>query len=132
MILVDTSVWIDFFNGADTPHRHELHRMIDQEVDLALTGLVLTEVLQGFRHAKDVEIASELLLSFPRFDLSSPEGYLGAARLYRECRRKGVTIRKPIDCLIAQVALANGLTLLHRDSDFDRIARVHPLKTTRV
>ncbi len=92
MILVDTSVWIDFFNGADTPHRHGLHRMIDQEADLALTGLVLTEVLQGFRHEKDFRMAQELLLSLPRFDPRPSEDYLGAARIYRECRRKGVTI----------------------------------------
>jgi predicted nucleic acid-binding protein len=123
MILVDTSVWIDFFNGADTPHRHELHRLIEQEVDLALTGLVLTEVLQGFRHEKDFRAAQEHLLTFPRFDLNPPEDYLGAARLYRECRRKGITVRKPIDCLIAQVPLANGLTVFHRDSDFDRTRR---------
>lgn len=132
MILVDTSVWIDFFNGADTPHRHRLRRMIEEEADLALTGLVLAEVLQGFRHEKDFRAAQEHLLSFPRFDLRSPEDYVGAARLYRECRHRGITIRRPVDCLIAQVALASELTLFHRDSDFDRIAQVHPLKTVEV
>jgi hypothetical protein len=77
-------------------------------------------------------MAQELLLSLPRFDLRPPEDYLGAARLYRECRRKGVTIRKTIDCLIAQVALANGLTMFHCDSDFDRIGQVHPLKIVKI
>ena len=129
MILVDTSVWIDFFNGTDTPHRAALHRVIDEEEDLALTGIVLTEVLQGFKHDDDMVKAKERLRALVFFHPEFPADYLAAATLYRACRKKGVTIRKTVDCLIAQIALKHGLRLLHRDADFDAIAGVHPLKT---
>lgn len=128
MILVDTSVWIDFLRGIDSPERRVLHRLLDDEGDLALTGVILTEVLQGIRRERDFRRVKESLLEFPLHDPLGPATWLGAAEIYRACRRRGRTVRKTIDCLIAAVCLENDLMLLHRDGDFDAIERCTGLR----
>ena len=130
-ILVDTSVWVDFFNGIDSPGAGSLHKMIAAEDPVCISDVILAETLQGFRNNEEFESAKTHLLHFRIYILQSPEGYVRAAQLYRTCRKEGITIRKTIDCLIAQTALDHGLFLLHQDSDFDRITTVSGLRVYR-
>jgi hypothetical protein len=128
MILVDTSVWIDFFRGRNTPYRKILHDLIVNDEDLCVTGLILTEILQGIKDDKANNETREYLLEFPVYNPSGANTYVEAANVYRRCLRKGKTIRTTIDCLIAAVAIENALTLLHNDSDFDNIAQCTTLR----
>ncbi len=128
MILVDTSVWINFFNGFDSAATHILEDLIKTEKEVCLAGLIVTEILQGFRDEKDFELAKKHILQFPVYFFDNPLSYIKAAQIYRHCRRQGITIRKTADCIIAQTAIENKLVLLHEDADFDRIASVCPLK----
>jgi predicted nucleic acid-binding protein len=127
-ILVDTTVWIDFFNGVSSPHRVSLRRLIEAEEEVCISGYILAETLQGFKDDKEFEAARTHLLHLPILDLTLPDSYTGAARLYRTCRKAGVTIRKTADCLIAQTAIEHDVPLLHNDKDFDRIASVSGLE----
>ena len=127
MILVDTSVWIEFFNGADSLAVRSLEELIEGEEELFISEYILAEVLQGFKKDRDFELARRYLLSFPICLLKGFDSYIRVAQIYRRCRKKGVTIRKTADCIIAQTAMENDLLLLHDDSDFDRIASVCPL-----
>jgi predicted nucleic acid-binding protein len=131
MILVDTSVWIDFLRGARSAERLALHRLIEEE-DLAITGIVLAEVLQGIGSDRDFRAVRELLLEFPVYEPAGTGTYLKAARLYRECRKRGKTVRKTVDCIIAALCMENGLTLLHKDRDFERIEVCSGLKVLKV
>jgi predicted nucleic acid-binding protein len=131
LILVDTSVWVDFLRGTNSPERRALHALIEREEDLALTGIVLTEVLQGVKSDKDFRELQGYLLEFPFFQPDSVETYLHAARIYRDCRKKGKTVRKTVDCIIAAVCIEHGLTLLHKDSDFSRIEACTRLRCYR-
>ena len=128
MILVDTSVWIDFFNRIDSAEAVYLRACIADMHPLILPGLVLTEILVGMRTAADADRVAGVLSAFettPQLDLTD---YQKAAELYRECRSHGLTVRSIIDCLIAQLCLRYGYELLAKDRDFDSIARVFPLK----
>jgi predicted nucleic acid-binding protein len=127
MILVETSVWIGFFNGVDSLAVRSLVELIEGEEDLFISEYILAEVLQGFKKDRDFELARRYLLSFPICFLKGFDSYIRVAQIYRRCRKKGVTIRKTADCIIAQTAMENDLLLLHDDSDFDRIASVCPL-----
>jgi len=131
VILIDTSVWIDFFNGRPTLSVHWLKDLIEREDDICLSDLILTEVLQGFRRDKDFASARKHLLRFPLFRLKEIESFIYAAQIYRTCRRQGLTIRKTADCIIAQTAIENQLHLLHNDDDFEAIASVCALKIYR-
>jgi len=122
MILVDTSVWIDFFRGRNTPYRGMLHELIAGDEDLCLTGIILTEILQGIKDDKASHETMEYLLEFPVYNPSGVTTYIEAANIYRRCMKKGKTIRRTIDCLIAAVAMENELVLFHNDADFDHIA----------
>lgn len=128
MILVDTSVWIDFFNGISSPSRLYLRKLLQLEKELCISHFVLMELLQGFKKDREFRLAKRHLLEFPMLGLSDPESYIKAAELYRACRKNGVTIRKSIDCLIAQTAIENQAALLHRDKDFEHIASVSNLQ----
>jgi predicted nucleic acid-binding protein len=129
VVLVDTSVWIEVFRDKS---RFRLESCV--ETDEIVTCLpVVQEVLQGFREERAYALARDAMLSFPIVE--SPlraEVVLEAASLYRAARRAGLTIRSGVDCLIAACALRNGVAVLHRDRDFDLIARVSRLETRRV
>ncbi len=127
MILVDTSVWIDFFKGTDTPQQRILHRLIEDDEDICLTGIVLTEILQGIKTDTDFERIKELLIGFPLYE-PALDAYLDSAGIYRTCRKAGRTIRSTIDCLIAAICIRNSLSILHRDRDYGSISRVTSLK----
>jgi predicted nucleic acid-binding protein len=128
VILVDTSVWIEFFNGIDSVAARLLGHFIETAEEVFISDYILAEVLQGFRKDEDFELARKHLLQFPVYSLKGIHSYIRAAQIYRRCRREGVTIRKTADCIIAQTAIENKLALLHHDADFDRIASVVPLK----
>jgi len=129
MILVDTSVWIDFLRGRDTMHRRMLHDLIENDEDLCITGIILTEILQGIKNDKTCDELKEYLLEFPIYNPTGIDTYIDAAHLYRKCAKKGKTVRKTIDCIIAAIAIENDLIVFHNDADFDHIAASAGLKT---
>ena len=118
MILIDSSVWIDYFNGRATRQALFVRENLGREA-FATGDLILTEVLQGFRRDADAERARSFLLSFDTFELAGVPVGLAAARNYRRLHAKGVTVRKTIDVIIATFCIAGGYTLLHADRDFD-------------
>lgn len=129
MILVDTTVWIDYFGGTANPHTDWLDREVGRQ-RLALTDLILCEILQGIRDDATFKRVHRDLSRFEIFDTGGTG--LAAARNYRFLRARGHTVRKTIDCLIATFCLEAGHTLLHRDRDFDafenelRLRVLHP------
>lgn len=118
MWIVDSSVWIDYFNGVHTPATHRLDEALGKQ-ELGIGDIILCEVLQGFRQDGDFERARRALLNFPVFTIGGADLAIQSARNYRLLRQKGVTIRKTIDCLIATYVIENGYTLLYQDRDFD-------------
>jgi predicted nucleic acid-binding protein len=127
LILVDTSVWIEFFKGRNTPEALYISQAIENEDDLCTCGPILQEVLQGIRTDADHSKTKEYLLSLVYLPVGKAL-YLDAADIYRRARRRGETLRKPIDCVIAACAIRQSALLLERDNDFDAIARYAPLK----
>lgn len=131
MILVDTSVWIDFLNGANSKERHTLHRLIEEDEDISITETILTEILQGVKEDEDFKRVRDYLLEFSIHKPKGTETYLRAAEIYRDCRKRGKTVRKAVDCIIVAICIENNLTLLHKDSDFDIIEGCARLKVLR-
>ena len=128
MILVDTSAWIDFFAGRDLLHVQRLEHAIEENHDLALCGIILTEVLQGIADNRSYRRVRRYLR--PLIMLPMPERvFLLAAETYRELRNRGVTIRKTNDCIIAATALHHRCELLHADRDFDAFGEHFRLKS---
>jgi predicted nucleic acid-binding protein len=118
VILVDSSVWIDYFRGATTPQAEKLDALLGTEP--VVTGdLILTEVLQGFVSDRDFNQASKLLDSLDVIDLGGRDIAIQAARNFRVLRGLGVTVRKTIDTIIATRCIESRLTLLYSDRDFD-------------
>jgi predicted nucleic acid-binding protein len=118
MILADSSVWIDYFNGQVTPETNALDDLLGR--DPILTGdLILTEVLQGFRRDADYRKARTLLETLELRTLGGRQIAMAAADNYRALRRRGITPRKTIDMIIGTYCLVHGLELLHADRDFD-------------
>lgn len=127
MILVDTSVWIDFFRASDLPHVQRLEKFIDLGENIALCGVILTEILQGIRDESTYH-RTRSYLEFLRFLPMTQEVFIEAAQIYRSLRAKGITVRKPLDCMIAATALVHQAQLLHNDRDFMAIAQHYPLQ----
>lgn len=127
MIAVDTSVWVDFFADRDTWQVHRLAQDIEDDLPIAVPSLVLTEVLQGIRDDRGYDRAARDLLRFEPLDLVGAADHLAAAQLFRRAHRRGVTVRTTIDCLIATVCIREEVPLLHRDRDYDNLARVSDL-----
>lgn len=118
MILVDSSVWIDFFRGDATPAEQRLRELIPREAIL-IGDLMLVEVLQGFQNDRDFELARRALETFQIIDIAGADVAIAAARNYRLLRDRGVTVRKTIDTLIATRCLIARHRLLYSDRDFD-------------
>ena len=117
MILVDSSVWIDYFNGADNPPANYLYDNLGREV--FVTGdLIMLEVLQGFGSDRDYETGRKIMESLPFFNLCGREIAIAASGNYRKLRKKGITIRKTIDMVLATFCIENKIRLLHNDKDF--------------
>jgi hypothetical protein len=121
VILVDSSVWIDYFRGAITAQTEKLDALLDIE-PLAIGDLILTEVLQGFTSDRDFNKAKDLLTSLSIVEIGGADIAIQAAKNFRALRALGITVRKTIDTLIATRCIEGGFTLLHDDRDFDAFA----------
>ncbi len=129
MILVDTSVLIQFFKGINSEGAKKFSIVLHRKIPFGINSLIFQEVLQGAGSEKEYLILKKYLESQRFYHLKDPaDSFAKAAKIYLDCRKKGITIRSTIDCLIAQTALENGLVLLHEDSDFDLMSKVIPLK----
>lgn len=117
MILVDSSVWIDYFNGTNNPQTNTLDSLLGVE-PIAIGDVILTEILQGFRNDADFKTAKEVLLSLTIFDMLGQKNAIAAAENYRILRKKGITVRKTIDCMISTFCIENKHALLFSDKDY--------------
>jgi len=131
MILVDSSVWIDYFNGKVTLKTDWLDSALGRE-PIVIGDIILTEVLQGFQTDKDFKTAKKLLLNFPFMEMLGQELAIESALNYRYLRKKGVTIRKTIDVIIGTFCLHHQFVLLHDDRDFVPIEKYLKLGTIHV
>ena len=122
MILVDTSVWIDYFQGKFTAQTEMLDRLLGHE-PLAIGDLILTEVLQGIVDERDFNRARKMLTSLIIVELGGQEIAIQAAKNFRTLRKLGVSVRKTIDTVIATRCIESGYDLLHNDRDFDPFAK---------
>jgi predicted nucleic acid-binding protein len=130
VIVVDTSVWIDFFADRNLAHVATLEQFILDNEDLALCGIILTEILQGI--ADDTMQRRVRRYLKPLIMLPMPESvFVRAADIYRKLRKTGITIRKSNDCIIAATVLEHHCQLLHNDKDFTPIAKHYPLKIVK-
>jgi hypothetical protein len=127
MILVDTTVWIDFFAARSLPHVVALETIIKRRKNICICGIILAEVLQGIRQdtafRKTRDLFNTLILLPMPYTV-----FLRSADIYRKLRKIGTTIRKPLDCMIASVAIENDIPLLHNDRDFQPIEKHCGLK----
>ena len=134
MILVDSSVLIDFFRGRDTPAVRRLAEIegSGEAAGWALPLVCLQEILQGAKDEKEWRSLRRILETQEIVVPLDPRAvHVEAARIFYDCRRRGLTVRSSTDCLIAALALEQGHTLLHDDADFDAIAKVRPLRMSR-
>lgn len=130
MILVDTSVWIDFLAGRNLQHVATLEKFILENEDLALCGIILTEILQGIADDtsyRRVRRSLDPLIMLAMSDLV----FVRAADIYRKLRKQGITIRKTNDCIIAATAIEHQCHILHNDKDFALIAEHFPLSVAK-
>lgn len=128
--LIDSSVWIDYFNGRSTPETERLDELLGVE-PVALGDLILVEVLQGFRRNNDYETAKALLTALTVFDLLGKDMAIRCAENFRYLRKKGITIRKTVDAVIATFCVENDLPLLHSDKDFEPFHKHFRLRNAR-
>jgi predicted nucleic acid-binding protein len=130
LILVDSSVWIGYFNGRSTPGTRKLDELLGRE-ELAIGDLILMEVLQGFADDREFSAARRMLTSLFVVELGGREIAIRAARNFRALRKAGITVRKTIDTLIATRCIESGYELLHDDRDFDAFVKHLGLRIVR-
>lgn len=123
MILVDSSAWVEYLRatGSDTHARVRAYK--DNTAQLAITEVVAMELLAGVRTADEEDQVDRIVTGIPLLHTAGLEDFVEAAALYRQCRRGGETVRRMTDCLVAAVAIRNDAAVLHRDADFDVLAR---------
>ena len=131
MILVDSSVWIAYFNGQKTAQTERLDVSLGN-TPIVMGDLILTEVLQGFQNDRDFRTARDLLLRLPFMPMGGQAMALESAANYRFLRKKGVTVRKTIDVMIGTFCIHHRLPLLHDDRDFDPMVTFLGLKTVEL
>ncbi|HDZ61786.1 MAG TPA: PIN domain nuclease [Nitrospirae bacterium] len=131
MILVDSSVWIDYFNGKKTSKTDWLDSALGIK-PIIIGDLILAEVLQGFQNEKNFKTAKRLLLNFPFMDMVGQELAIKSAENYRILRKKGITVRKTIDVMIGTFCINHQIPLLHDDRDFDPMEIYLKLKTVKI
>lgn len=127
MVMVDTTVWIDFLAARSAPHVETLETLIDKREDICICGIILTEVLQGIHKESQFRETRDLFKSLIFLPMEY-RTFLRSAEIYRTLRQRGITIRKPVDCMIASVAIENDIPLLHNDKDFNPIEKHCGLK----
>jgi len=129
VILVDSSVLIDFLEGRENPPVNRFIEVLDRDIPFGVSPLTILEVLQGAATEKDFAKLREYLGSQRTYNLAGGfDSYAAAAKIFFDLWKKGMSVRSSMDCLIAQTAIEHDLFLLHNDSDFDRIAQVSSLK----
>ena len=126
-VLVDTSVWVDFFSGHPGPPVAALEALLTRDENLCICGIILAEVLQGIRGDRDYRRTKSHFDSLIFLPMGR-DSFIRAADIYRSLRRRGITIRKPVDCMIASVAIEHDVPLLHNDREFDPMERLCGLK----
>lgn len=130
MMLVDTSVWVDFFRGDRGPASTALTQCLgDASVDVGMADLVLFEVMRGFREGPLLKEAQALMSALPQVTIGGTAQALIAAERYRQLRAQGRTVRSPVDVLLASYCMTHGHTLLHRDADFESLKTLGGLDT---
>lgn len=127
-MLVDTSAWVEWLRGTGANTDLALRAMLDRDEDLATTGLVVQEVLQGCRDERQAADLKVLLTGLRCLDPVYPQTFEHAAALFRRCRRAGRTVRGTVDCLVAALAIEHDLPLLARDRDFESLQAVCGLR----
>jgi predicted nucleic acid-binding protein len=129
MILVDTSVLIDFFKGVRNTGSRKFTDILQKDIPFGISSVIFLEVLQGAGSDDEYHLIKTHLETQRFYHPKDPIGsFARAARIYMECRQRGITVRSTIDCLIVQTVLEHNLFLLHNDSDFNKIARLFPMK----
>jgi predicted nucleic acid-binding protein len=128
LILIDTSAFIEFLNLTGSREDHIVEKLIANDDDIALSDISLTEILQGIRDEKHYGEVKTSLLTFTILSLTGMGSYIAAADLYRRCRKKGATVRNTVDLLVAQISIEHKAALLHKNRDFEAIAKVSDLK----
>ena len=132
MLVVDTSVWVDFLNGHASCEAEYLAGCLADDVPLVLPGIVLTEILAGLKTEAEARRIASLLDAFEACPEASGDDYRAAAGMYRACRHAGHAVGSVVDCIIAQACVRNGYRLLSKDRDFSRIAARTPLKLVEI
>lgn len=133
MILVDTSVLIDYLKGIDNRSTKMFHQVLEKGIPFGINHVIYMEVLQGAKTERDYNALKKYLDTQTFYELKRrKESYADAAKMYFKLRQMGVTVKSTIDCLIAQVAIKNDLFLLHNDQDFSRISKEFLIKIWKV
>lgn len=129
MILIDSSAWVEYLRATGSSAHERVRELLRQGTEIATTDVVIMEVLAGARTDAEWNLLHHLLHGRPLLlAVQGPADWVDAAALYRACRAGGETVRRLTDCLIAVVAMRAGAEILHRDRDFDAIARQAPLR----
>ena len=128
MLLIDSSVWINYFNGKSTWQTEILDQIL-QQTPVFTADLILTEVLQGFRKDKDYQEAKEIMSILPCKNMGGYEIAIQSAENYRKLRKTGITVRKTIDVIIGTFCITENIPLLHDDKDFEPMVKHLGLKT---
>jgi len=127
MYLVDTSVWIDYFRDRNNAPVRYLVDILENKIPFSITGMIYQEVLQGTASLRDFETLADYFSTqqfvYPKDNFLT---HHETAKLYFDCRKKGITIRSSVDCLSAQIAIEQKLTILHNDKDFNNIKKIRP------
>lgn len=130
MILVDSSVWIDYFRDRPNAHTQQLDQWLDQGTEeVGVADLVVFEVLRGFRDDRASRQAQAFLAELPAVEIGGLANVLPATQLYRRLRASGRTVHSPVDILLASYCITHGHTLLHRDADFESFKALSGLET---
>ena len=126
MILVDTSVLIGYFKGAKDASCAKMNYIIDNALPYGICHYVYQELLQGSASEREYNLLKEYLSTLPFYDVRyGKESFENAARMYMNCRKKGITIRSSLDLIIAEIAIENNLYLFHNDRDYTNISKVY-------
>ena len=127
MVLIDTSVWIDFLRGTSSAPAQAMEALLIDRADICICGVISTEILQGIRNDHQFDQTRNLIETCIFLPITH-DTFITAAQLYRKLRKKGFPVRKPIDCMIAAVAIEHDVPLLHKDKEFQPLEKYSPLK----
>jgi hypothetical protein len=125
--IIDTSIWVNYFNSIHDQKSKLVNELIDLD-EVIVLPVILQEALQGIKGDKIFDLTKELMLSYNLLEVEPFSSAIKSAQLYRFLRQKGITIRKPNDCLIASICIDNNIPIFHNDKDFDDIAKYTTLK----